>query len=187
MCSAAEFFSGMAARAVIGQRNFTAQQPGASDVLLGGVSGVAYANGTLIVVDDNRVSATPSNNRVLIFPDVNSFLPQPTEEIPVSEQRCPICVGRAAVVLGQPDFAKSDVGLSERGFNHPTAVATDGRFLAVADTDNNRILIWRSIPTTNYAPADLVIGQPDFKTNRANEGQQSPTARSLRGPQGVWI
>ncbi|MCZ2150304.1 MAG: hypothetical protein LC126_21320, partial [Bryobacterales bacterium] len=49
LCQAADFFSGMAARAVIGQRTFTAQSPGATDVLLGGVGGIAYANGTLIV------------------------------------------------------------------------------------------------------------------------------------------
>jgi hypothetical protein len=187
LCSAADFFTGMAARAVIGQRTFTAQEPGASDILLGAVSGIAYVNGTLIVVDDNRVFASPQNNRVLIFRDVNTFLPSPVDELPVGDLRCPVCVGRAAVVLGQPDFTKTDVGLNERTFNRPTGVATDGRVLAVADTDNNRVLIWRSIPATNHQPADVVLGQPDFRTSRANEGGQAPTQRSLRGPQGVWI
>jgi len=177
----------MAARAVIGQRTFTAQQPGASDILLGAVSGIAFVNGTLIAVDDNRVSASPQNNRVLIFRDVNTFLPGPAEELPLDENRCPVCVGQAAVVLGQPDFVKTDLGLNERSFNRPTGVATDGRVLVIADTDNNRVLIWRSLPTVNHQPADVVLGQPDFRTSRANEGGQAPTQRSLRGPQGVWI
>lgn len=185
--SAADYFSGMAARAVIGQRTFTAQTPGASDVLLGGVSGIAIANGILIAVDDNRVSASPQNNRVLIFPDVRTFLPDPDQELPVNDVRCQVCVGRASVVLGQPDFTKTDPGVSERSLNHPTGVASDGRVLAVADTDNNRVLIWRSIPTTNHAPADVVLGQPDFRSNRPNNGNPTPSAQTLRGPQGVWI
>jgi hypothetical protein len=44
----------------------------------------------------------------------------------------------------------------------PTAVASDGSILAVADTSNNRILIWKSIPTTFGQPADIVLGQKDF-------------------------
>src|SRR5215472_2127453 len=59
----------------------------------------------------------------------------------------------------------------------PTAVASDGRILAVADTQNNRILIY------NGQPADLVLGQPDFNTVQPI----TPTASSFRGPQGVWI
>ena len=44
------------------------------------------------------------------------------------------------------------------------SVATDGQRLYVADTNNNRVLIWNRIPTTNYQPADMVLGQPDFDT-----------------------
>ncbi len=187
LCRGAEFFTGMAARAVIGQRTFTEQSSGASDILLGAVGGLAYANGTLVVVDDNRVSALPQNNRVLIFRDVNSFLPQPLAELPVTEDRCPVCVGRATTVIGQPDFAKTDLGLTERNFNRPTGIATDGRRLAICDTDNNRVLLWNSLPTSNNQAADLVLGQPDFRTRVANEGRGLPSQRSLSGPQGVWI
>ena len=66
----------------------------------------------------------------------------------------------------------------------PTGVATDGNMLAVSDTNNNRILIWRSIPASIDQPADLVLGQPDFTTHNV---LTSPTASSLRGPQGLWI
>ena len=37
--------------------------------------------------------------------------------------------------------------------------------IAVADTDNNRVLIWSTIPTSNGVPADVVVGQPDFTHN----------------------
>src|SRR5262245_7301073 len=93
LCPAGEFFSGMAARAVIGQRTFTEQASGASDRVIGAVSGVAIGNGKLILVDDNRVSAAPQNSRVLIFNDLQSFIPGPTQELPVSEERCSVCVG----------------------------------------------------------------------------------------------
>src|SRR5262249_30492771 len=50
----------------------------------------------------------------------------------------------------------------------------------------NRILIWNNISgLTNNANADVVIGQPDFKS--VSIPGQVPNAKSLRGPQGVWI
>ncbi|MCS7026397.1 MAG: hypothetical protein NZV14_16495 [Bryobacteraceae bacterium] len=185
----ADFFSGMAARAVIGQRTFTAQDPGEkpSARVLGAVSGIALVNGDLWVVDDNRVSAFPQNSRVLRFRAIDRVLPSPTAELPVTDARCPVCLGEADLVLGQPDFEKREIGLSQSALNHPTSVASNGTALVVADTDNNRVLIWRTLPTRNGQPADVVLGQPDFRTNRANEGGRQPTARSLSGPQGVWL
>ncbi|MDX1982462.1 MAG: hypothetical protein SFV51_19460 [Bryobacteraceae bacterium] len=187
ICPAADFFTGQAARVVIGQRTFTEQKSGAAADLLGAVGGLAYANGTLVVVDDNRVSALPQNNRVLVFRDVASFIPEPNREIPISEERCPVCVGKATTVIGQPDFEKTDLALNERGFNRPTGIATDGQRLAICDTDNNRVLIWNSLPSANNQQADLVLGQPDFRSRAANEGSITPSQRSLSGPQGVWI
>ena len=71
------------------------------------------------------------------------------------------------------------------GMNQPTAVASDGTHLVVADTLNNRVLIWNSIPTAMNQPPDVVVGQPSFTTTRVP--RRHPTANSLRGPQGVWI
>src|SRR5207302_3990316 len=71
-------------------------------------------------------------------------------------------------------------------FNNATAVATDGTIVAVADTDNNRILIWTSIPASMNQAPNLVLGQADF-TSRAQPGTGVVTATGLRGPQGVWI
>src|SRR5512143_1516484 len=180
---AADFRTGQAARLVIGQPTFTAQEPAGSQQVVGAASGLAYANDMLVVADSNRVGAAPINNRVLIYRSLSAMLPAPTASLDYT-QRCPVCVGSASVVLGQTDFTKIDVGLAETGLRLPTSVATDGTMLAVADTDNNRVLIWRSIPTTNGAPADLVLGQPNLKSNAA---PRPPTASSLRGPQGVWI
>ena len=161
---AAEFSTGQAARLVIGQRTFTEQEEGARQDLLGGVSGLAYAADTLFVVDSNRVGAGPQNERVLIFKNLSVNLPKPTDELPF-DRTCPACRGSADVVLGQPDFTSNAIALTQTGLRTPTSVASDGVKLVVSDTDNNRVLIWNSIPSTNAAPPDVVVGQPDFTHN----------------------
>jgi hypothetical protein len=185
VCLAGDFVTGQGARLVVGQATFTQQDPGASDTLLGGVGGVAFGGDTLVVSDSNRMGFTPINNRVLLYKNVSQSFPQPLSPLLPYSGRCPVCVGRASVVLGQPDFTSSNYqsgGAS--GMRLATGVATDGRMLAVADTGNNRVLIWKSIPTVNGQPADLVLGQPDMNTILSTVVTD---ARSLRAPQGVWI
>src|SRR6476646_324089 len=86
---AADFNTGQAARAVVGQPQFTRQDAAPTSSVIGGASGVAYANNTLFVADSNRVGAPPSANRVLIFPDVGGLLKTPTAEWDYT-QRCPV-------------------------------------------------------------------------------------------------
>jgi hypothetical protein len=65
--------------------------------------------------------------------------------------------------------------------------------LFLADAFNNRVLIWNSIPTANFTPADLVLGQGDFTHRAANDDLQSgaiganSTARTLSTPAGVYV
>ena len=81
------FATGQAARLVIGQPNFTAQNFGASNVLLGSPSGIAFVNGVLWVADANRLSALPDNNRVLRFSDTNTY-PTATEDPTIPGATC---------------------------------------------------------------------------------------------------
>ncbi|MCC6587090.1 MAG: hypothetical protein IT168_10395 [Bryobacterales bacterium] len=187
--AAADFTTGQAARLVIGQRTFTAQDPGTAKEVLGGVSGIAYANDTLFVVDSNRLGIDPQNHRILIYRNISSAFPAPTAEIPPNAGRCPVCVGIADVVLGQPDFTTKDLkAASDKTLRAPMGIATDGTTIAVADTDNNRILIWSTIPQTNQAAANVVLGQANFTSVAPNEGHRDvPSNRSMRAPQGVWI
>jgi hypothetical protein len=80
----------------------------------------------------------------------------------------------ADLVLGQRDFVTG----SEFPYQPQTASAlrfpyalsfgsSQGR-LAVADTANNRVLLWDQLPETNAAMADHVLGQPSFATNGEN-------------------
>ncbi len=184
-CFAGKFTTGQAARLVIGQSTFTEQWQGAGESVVGGVGGIAFAQDSLFVTDANRVAADPVNHRVLIFRELSRMLPAPTAEIDYT-RRCPVCGGTASVVLGQPDFEETAYSTppTRSSVRTPTAVASDGVRLAVADSDNNRVLIWNSIPLTNNTPADVVVGQTSFTSAAA---VLPPNAGSLRGPQGVWI
>ena len=183
---AADFTTGQAARLVIGQSTFTSQDSNSSDIILGAASGLAYAGDTLFVADSNRVGASPTNHRVLLYQNLSGQLPRPTDPLTYNTA-CPVCVGQATVVLGQPNFSTTTENLAATPttLRLPTAVASDGVHLVVADTDHNRVLIWNRIPTTNNAPADVVVGQPNFTT--ATVPGNTPSAKSMRGPQGVWI
>ncbi len=81
---------------------------------------------------------------------------------------------------GGGTLASSNVTASS--MRTPTGIASNGQILVVADTDNNRILIWNSIPAAIDQPADLVLGQPNFTSVSPGTSRTA-----LRGPTGVWI
>ena len=125
---------------------------------------VAVAGGKLIVTDSKH-------NRVLIWNTV------PSSDTPPS------------LVLGQTSFSglTANQGLAAptaATLNYPAGVWTDGTRLVVLDETNNRVLIWNTFPTTNDQPADLVLGQPNFTTNLANQSSTgaAPTAGTLNNP-----
>ncbi len=178
-----QFVTGQAARLVIGQTSFTSQTAGASNTLLGGAAGLAFAGDTLFVADSNFDGFLPINNRVLMFEHMSQTLPTPMAAIPAYSGVCPVCGGTATLVLGQADFLGTNFHTTQSGMRTPVSVATDGINLVVADTQNNRVLLWKSIPTSNGQPADVVLGQPDFDA----VGPIVTTASSFRGPEGVWI
>jgi hypothetical protein len=79
----------------------------------------------------------------------------------------------AMLVLGQPDthtaaeLAYQPQGASRLRFPYGID-SVDGR-LAVADTANNRVLVWDAVPAAGCgAPADAVLGQPDFDAHGEN-------------------
>ncbi len=82
----------------------------------------------------------------------------------------------ASVVVGQTDFTSTTGGTSQTKLNNSAIrgvfVDSHGR-LIVADQNNHRVLIWNSVPTTNGAPADIELGQPDFNASTADNGGRS--------------
>lgn len=83
-------------------------------------------------------------------------------------------------VLGQTDFVTGSefpyAPQSATALRFPYAVEIDevprpgsnAHPMAVADTANNRILVWDDAPADSSAPADWVLGQPDFASNGEN-------------------
>lgn len=68
----------------------------------------------------------------------------------------------------------------------PRGVWLDGTRLVVADSGNHRILIWHRMPEHDGAPADVVLGQPDFESEGAAAGGRSK-ARGLHLPTAVTM
>jgi hypothetical protein len=83
------------------------------------------------------------------------------------------------LVLGQPDFLQNNPGTGLHQMNWPAAVSTANGRLAVADTENQRLLLWHSFPASNAAPADLAIRLSQFP----NPVSGRPP---LGWPWGVW-
>ncbi len=73
--------------------------------------------------------------------------------------------GRYRFGADQLHYGGPGCGDRQRAARPAGGVDFQGSKLFVADTQNNRILIWNSIPTKNNQPADLVLGQPDFVTS----------------------
>lgn len=104
---------------------------------------------------------------------------------------------RADHVLGQ---ANPTSIAPNRGSLLPSGMSLDRPFsidvsgegeLAVADLGNNRVLIWKAIPTTDGQLADFVVGQSDFVHRHSNDVEQkgvsgaTPNAKTLNSPGGV--
>ena len=57
-----------------------------------------------------------------------------------------------------------------RGMFLPRGVASDGRWLFVADGDNHRVLVFETTGPENGPDAVAVLGQADFSGFRPNRG-----------------
>ena len=102
----------------------------------------------------------------------------------------PTADGPAGQVLGQPDFVTGSefpyAPQTATGLRFPYAVDIDGELMAVADTANNRILLWDGLPGESGAPATRVLGQPTFAANGENRWD-TVAADSLCWPYGLRL
>ena len=101
----------------------------------------------------------------------------------------------AQILIGQRDFnsegrnGKGEV--SAHSLNVPTGLCQISESkrkysgLAVADAWNHRVLIWSEYPRDLNQPADLVIGQTNFKSGESNQGGSKPGPDTMHWPYGV--
>ena len=125
-----------------------------------------------VFADESRVIVSDTgNHRVLVF-DRRSASPD------------------AVLVLGQSTFAGSS---ANRGaapgpdtLSSPSGTFYDGTRLFVADSGNHRVLVWNTMPKTNGAPADVVLGQADASHAGQNRGDVA-TGASMASPRSVLV
>jgi len=180
--------NGVSANVVVGQPDMATTSLGTTASKTDLIDAVFYDtfSGKLFVLDRG-------NSRVLIY-----------NQIPTTNG------ASADVVVGQPDMTTGSAGTTSskmslgrsvhiangsvnqggvpaaNTLNAPQGVYSDGTRLYITDTDNHRLLIYNSIPTSNNASADIVIGQPNFASNLVNQGTtDTPGANTLRQPFGV--
>lgn len=156
---------------VIGQPDFTSTTPATTAAQLRTPQSVSTSGGVLVVTDTQ-------SHRVVLHAGVPANGP-----------------ANATVVVGQADMQSSEVACDATSLNTPEAhfVTPDGK-LIVADSANNRVLIWNALPTVNAQPPDLVLGQGDFVHCTANDDDQDatpspdwpPHAHTMRYPTGIW-
>ncbi|HYB90239.1 MAG TPA: NHL repeat-containing protein, partial [Candidatus Binataceae bacterium] len=140
------------ANVILGQTNSTSSscnQGGANPsfaTLCQPTSAAVDSGGNVFVVDSN-------NNRMVRYNAAIS-----TDEA-------------ASVVIGQPDFVhKAENLVDPASLDLPRQIAIDAsatpNHLFAADSQNSRVLGWLNAGGfANGAPADLVIGQPDFESS----------------------
>lgn len=155
----------------IGQPDFTTIAPDTTATGMRTPYATTTASGQLVVTDTD-------SHRVLIFNDIPASGP-----------------AAASVVVGQASMTARETGCTATNLNAPRGhvVTADGK-LIVADTGNNRVLVWNRLPTGNGVPADLVLGQGDFMHCTANDDDQDatpspdwpPHAYTMREPTAVW-
>lgn len=132
---------------VLGQTSFTSNAANAN----GSSSGLNMPRG--VSEDANRIYAADTNHhRIAVW------------EKPITANGETI-----AFVLGQnsPSTAPAENqgGLSARSLRYPLGMSS-GAGLLVFDQGNNRILKYSTEPSVDFAPADEVVGQPNFTSSR---------------------
>ncbi|MDX1907724.1 MAG: hypothetical protein SF053_11870 [Bacteroidia bacterium] len=152
---------GQPADVVIGQENFTANEPNGLGI------GAAPSDRSLywpygIHCDGTRLWIADTGNRRVLYYD---HIPD-THHAP------------ATAVIGKPDFISRDYEHTDAVWPYSVRVSPAGR-MAIADTQYFRVLVWHDWTTALTQPADVILGQADFEQNGANQYGLYPQAHTL--------
>ena len=175
--------NGTSAVAVLGQSDFSTCTYNSSNAAQGlkYPTDIAFDGQKMLVLD-------AENNRVLMW---NTTDPRTlTTNNPSAD-----------IVLGQANLSSVAINAGQtaaNGFSYPNFMSLNGGRLAVSDYNNNRVLIWDSVPSCSGAHCAAVFGSPVVigQTNNSNSyiwadppagtsAGVSPSAKGLSHPAGV--
>jgi uncharacterized protein (TIGR03437 family) len=132
-------------------------------------SSTLYSPNGIVMINDGPAVMDTYNNRVLIFDKFSS------SDWTTTDSTLAVPPPIAVAVLGQGSSLNAfTTSSANNGLQQPSATslyapfagALAGTDLFVADTSNNRILVYPSAPTV--ATASVVLGQSDFPYNSVN-------------------
>jgi uncharacterized protein (TIGR03437 family) len=164
VASAADFHSGQAARAVIGQSSFSAREAGVS------AHALSLAHGRLFAAEANRLVAFDVSRPCTLC----GFAPVSIANQAVMRGVAGVAVSGKVVVAadatnhrvliwrsttpspGLLGTKQPDVVLT---IAEPVSVAYDGHRLFVGDAAQHRVLVWNALPNTDDQPADALLGK----------------------------
>ncbi|AWW28939.1 hypothetical protein DN752_01655 [Echinicola strongylocentroti] len=76
-------------------------------------------------------------------------------------------------------------GAKQKSFLAPRGVFVANNKLFVADTGQNRVFIWNSIPSSEFQEPDVILGQLSIEDAGRNANSKV-TSKTLHYPSGVW-
>lgn len=126
---------------VIGQPDFGSQWTDLSDSISVTPSSIAISSKGMLAIAELK------NGSIKIWYELPEYDGKPAD-----------------VEVGNPDFITMDPGPSEFYSSSFDGVAwsPDGNKLIASCGEQNRVLIWNTVPSENGQPADVVLGQKDF-------------------------
>jgi uncharacterized protein (TIGR03437 family) len=174
---AQSFRNGQMADIVIGQADFYRTTPGGPGTSF--TTGLNSPMGLAVDTNGNLYVADQLNNRVLRFPRPTA---QRGEQFP-------------DMVIGQPNFTTNTRGVSEQNLSFSNSAFINGLALDpqgnlwVVDGGNRRVLRFAATDlasSVNGPKANLVLGQENFTTVRANvTSSNRTTANVFAAPGGI--
>lgn len=162
---------------VIGQDTMTTTEytPCSLDRPFDFVERVSVGGGKMIVPE-------PMGHRVLVW----NTLPTSSGELPDQVLGQPRS-GASCIANDDDQDGVNDGSPSARTFYYPWDAWTDGKRILIADYNNNRVLLWETFPTTDFAPADVVIGQDAMTTRTFGADASSISSAFSVGSNGNQI
>jgi uncharacterized protein (TIGR03437 family) len=180
LATAADFHTGQAARAVIGQSSFSSRETGVSAYAFSLAKGRLYAaeSTRLLTFDITKQCALCGFAPIAItnqsvIAGISGFAVSGKVVVVADSVNHRVLVysttpSTNAVGQKHPEVA---IAVSE-----PVSVAYDGHRLFVGDASQHRVLIWNALPNSNDQPADAVLGQNDGALGAATIGMPSALA-----------